>query len=233
MRLDFRHLQAVEEDHVGIDSVAAHLLDNANLDLRAVEVGVEEAEALGLARHLLQGRGPRQDQGLIGDLGGRDPDLLPGDDVVLAALVGAQLDLRGVEAGVGLGHRKAGLVLAADQRRQHAVLLLLRAEDDDRLQPEDVDVDGRRAGHGRPALCDGAHHDRGLEDAEPGPALRLRHGDPQPAAICNRSIEILRKGGLSVPRQPVVFVEEAAELQDFVADLLLIRGELELHGGLR
>jgi hypothetical protein len=33
---------------------------------------------------------------------------------------GAGLQLRGVQAGVGLGDREAGLLLAGDHRRQHA-----------------------------------------------------------------------------------------------------------------
>ena len=53
----------------------------------------------------------------IGHLGGRDEDLLSMHHIVVAIAHGACLQLQRVQAGVGLGHAKAGLVLALDQRR--------------------------------------------------------------------------------------------------------------------
>ena len=79
-----RDLEPVDEDLVGVDRLAAHLLDLAHLDVLAVEVGVEEAQAVVGLRHLLERRGARQQQHLVGDLRGRDPDLLPVDDVAVA-----------------------------------------------------------------------------------------------------------------------------------------------------
>ena len=42
-----RYLHAVDEQLVGIDRLAAHLLDLAHLDLAAVQVGTKQAQALG------------------------------------------------------------------------------------------------------------------------------------------------------------------------------------------
>ncbi len=66
----FRHRVGVEEHLVRVDGVAPHLLDLPHFDLPAVEVGIEEREA---------GIGFRQQQDLLGDLGGGDPDFLPRD----------------------------------------------------------------------------------------------------------------------------------------------------------
>jgi hypothetical protein len=65
---------------------------------------------------------------------------MSGEKVVVAAALGAHLDRSGVEPSVGLGHREAGLVLAGDQRRQHAALLLVGAQRDHRLQAKNVHV---------------------------------------------------------------------------------------------
>ena len=107
--------KSVDEQLVGVDRLAAHLLDLAHLDRAAVEVGVEQAQAVGRLLHLLQRRGAGQQQDLVGDLRGRDPDLLAVDDVAVAVAHGAGLELRGVEAGVGLGDGEAGL---APRRRR-------------------------------------------------------------------------------------------------------------------
>ena len=127
-----------------VDRLAAHLLDLARMHALAVEVGVEQAEAVGRVLDLLQRRGARQQQHLVGDLRGGDPHLLAVDDVAVALALGAQLQLRRVEAGVRLGDGEAGLLLAFRHRRQHALALLVVAEHDDRVEAEDVHVDRRR-----------------------------------------------------------------------------------------
>ena len=38
-----RHVQSVDEDLIGIDRVAPHLVDHAHLDMAAIERGVEQA----------------------------------------------------------------------------------------------------------------------------------------------------------------------------------------------
>ena len=102
-----RDFKILEEQLVGIDGLAAHLLDLVHGDALLVEIGVEQAQALGRRLHLFQRRGARQQQDLVGDLGGRNPDLLAVDDIFVALPHRAGLQLRGVEPGVGFGHRKA------------------------------------------------------------------------------------------------------------------------------
>ena len=69
---------------------APHLLDLVDLDAAAIEVGVEQAEAVGRRLHLFERRGARQQQDLVGDLRGRDPDLLAVDDIAVAVADGAR-----------------------------------------------------------------------------------------------------------------------------------------------
>ena len=162
---------------------AAHLRDLAHLDRAAVEVGVEQGHALRRARRLLERRRAGQDQHLLGDLGGRGPDLAADDDVAVAVAHRPRLEPGRVEPDIGLGHREAGLFLAGDQRRQKAPLLLVGAEHDDRVQPENVHVHRRGAAEPGAGLRDRLHDDRRLGDAEPAAAIFLRHRDAEPAAL--------------------------------------------------
>ena len=63
-----RNLEILEEQFVGVDRLAAHLLDLVHGDPRAVEVGVKEAEAARGRLHVFQRRGARQQQNFFGDL---------------------------------------------------------------------------------------------------------------------------------------------------------------------
>jgi hypothetical protein len=45
-----------------------------------------------------------------------------------------------IEPGIRFGHRKAGFFVAGDQRRQKAPLLVVGAENDNRVQAKDVHV---------------------------------------------------------------------------------------------
>ena len=66
-----RHRQLVEEELVGIDRLAAHLVDLAHLDVAAVEIGIEEREPVGALLDLLGRRGAREQQHLVRHLRGR------------------------------------------------------------------------------------------------------------------------------------------------------------------
>ena len=61
-----------------VDRVAAHLVDRANDDAAAIDLGVEQAQPLGLALDLLERRGAGKDEDLVRDLRGRNPDFLAG-----------------------------------------------------------------------------------------------------------------------------------------------------------
>ena len=112
---------------------------------------------------------------------------------MIAAPFRAHLEVGRVEPRVRLGDREACLVLAGDQRRQHAALLLVGPEHNDRLQSEDVHVDGGGPAHGRAGFGDRLHHDRGLGDAEASPAILRRHGNAEPARLRQRSMQLVRE----------------------------------------
>ena len=80
-----------------------------------------------------------------------------------------------------LGHGEAGLLAAGDQRLQPSRTLLVAAEHDDRVQAEDIHMDGGRTGKPRARGRDGLHHQCGFGHAQSGAAVFLRHGDAQPA----------------------------------------------------
>ena len=217
-----RDFEILEEQFVGIDGLAAHLLDLVHGDALLVEIGVEQAQALRRRLHLLQRRGARQQQDLVGDLRGGDPDLLAVDDVFVALAHRAGFQLRGVEPGVGFGHRKAGLVPAVDDRRQHARALLLGAEHDHGIEPEHVHMHGGRAGHAGARFRNRPHHDRGVGDAEPRAAILLGDADAEPAGIRQRAVEVGGIAALLVLLQPVGIVEARADFSDRVADRFLV-----------
>ena len=217
-----RNLEILEEQLVGIDGLAAHLLDLVHGDPLAIEIGVEQAQALRRRLHLLQRRGARQQQDLLRDLRGRDPDLLAADDVFVVLAHRAGLQLRGVEPGIRLGDRKAGFFLALDDRWQHALALLPGAEHHHRVKPEHVHVHGGRAGHTGAGFRDRAHHDRGIGDAEPRAAIFFGNADTEPPGIGHRLVEIGRKAALFVLLQPIGIVETRADLADGITDRFLI-----------
>ena len=229
MRSSIGNLEILEEQFVGVDDLAAHLLDLVNLDPPAVEIGVEQAEPVGRLLHLVQRRGARQQQDLLRDLRGRNPDLLPVDDIAIVLRHRAGLELRGVESGVRFGDGETGLLAALDHRRQHPLALLLGAEHHDRIEAEHVDVDGGGARHAGAALRDRAHHDRGFGDAEPGTAIGLGNADAEPSRIGQRLVEIVREAALVVLPQPIGVVEILTDLGDRVTDGLLLVGEGEVH----
>src|SRR5580704_8520512 len=93
--------QNSQKQFVGIDRLAAHLLDLMDGDLATIELGIEQAQAVGRVLHLLQWHGARQHQDFFGDLRGRDPDLLAVDDIFVAGAHRAALQLCGIEPVLG------------------------------------------------------------------------------------------------------------------------------------
>src|SRR6516162_1584742 len=57
-----RNLEPLDEELVGVDGLAPHLLDLVDLDPVAIEVGVEQAQPLRCTLDLLERRGSRQEQ---------------------------------------------------------------------------------------------------------------------------------------------------------------------------
>jgi hypothetical protein len=103
--------------------------------------------------------------------------------------------------------------------------LLPGSEHDDRLQPENVDVNRGGSAHGGAGFGDRLHHDRGLGDAEAGPAVLFRHGDAEPAGRSKRTMQLVRKVAAAILVQPIRVVELEAELADLFPDLLLLQAQ--------
>jgi len=155
--------------------------------------------------------------------------LLPVDDITVALAVGAHLQVGGVEAGIRLGNAETGGFLTANERREHALLLFLGTEYDDRIQAEQIEMYCRCPGETCAGFRHGLHHDRGFSDAEPAAAVNLRHRYAKPAAATNRIDEFLRKTSGVVAFEPIFGGKVRAELVDRIADGDLVVGELELH----
>src|SRR4029079_6894852 len=128
----------VDEKLVRIDRTPSHLRDFADIDVAPVEVGVEQAQAVGAARELFERRGPAKNEHLARDLRGRYPDLLAAEQIVLSLTYRLGLQLERVETDIRLGDSKTGLVTARHQRRQHSFLLLIVAEHHNRVQAKDI-----------------------------------------------------------------------------------------------
>ena len=214
------------------DRLPTHFRDFADLDLAAVEIGVEQGHPVRRPRHLLDRGRAGQDQHPLGDLRGRDPDFAARQHIMVAAALGAGFEPGRVEPGVRFGHRKAGLFRAGDQWRQKAALLLVAAKDDNRVQSENVHMDRRGAAEPRAQLGDRLHEYRGLGDAEPAAAVIRRHGDAEPPGLGHRPVKFVRKAALVVFREPVIVAEPRAEPQHRCPDLPLLLGQGEAHAAL-
>src|SRR5690606_4808637 len=177
----FGDRQAVDKDRVGIDGLAAHFLDALDIDIFAVEIGIEKRHAARRLAALIARRRADQQQDLVGPLRRRGPHLAAVDDIFAAVPFGFRLDRRSIEPGVGLGYAKAAAILTADKRWQHALFLLLRAIGDDRAWPKDIDMHPAATRVARARFRDCLHHDAGFGDAKPRAAILFGHGDPEPA----------------------------------------------------
>ena len=105
-----------------------------------------------------------------------DPEFRAVQDVAVAALLRAKLHRDDVGAGAGLRHGERAEMLAGDELRQIARLLLGPAPAEDLVHAE-VGMravgEADRAGGARNLL----HRDAMFEIAEPGAAIGLRDGD--------------------------------------------------------
>ncbi len=137
---------------------------------------------------------------------------------MVAVAHGLGLEMRGVEPDIGFGDGEARLLLAADERRQKAPLLLLAAELHHRVQAEDVHVQRRCAAEPGARLGDRLHHGGGLADAEAGAAVFFGHGDAEPAVARDGGVELLGETALAVALEPIGVAEPGTEPLDGVAD---------------
>jgi hypothetical protein len=224
-----RYRQAVDEHLVRVHRLAPHLGDFAYVAMVPVEIGIEEAESFGRFGAFLDRRRPHQQHDFLGFLRRRCPDLLAVNDIAIAAALSLGLDLRRVQSGVRFRHPETGNRLALNQVRQPAALLLVIAENDDRVRPEDVDVDRRGRAHRAGRFRHRVHQDGGFGHAEIGAAIFLGHGHAKPAGLRHRLVEIVRKLAGFVPVQPIIVVEAGAQAFHILADRLLFGREYEIH----
>ena len=78
----------------------------------------------------------------------RGPDFLAVDDVAVIGCLSKGLDTPGLKARIRLGDSKTALALALNQLGQPSLLLLIVAEDHDRMGSKNIDVYRRRGCHG-------------------------------------------------------------------------------------
>src|SRR6266851_767712 len=225
-----RNLKILDEQFVGVDGLAAHLLDFMNRNAATIEIGIEQAETVSRILHFFQRRSACQQQNLFGDLGSGDPDLLAADDVFVAGSYRAGFQLRGVEAGIGFGDGEAGLLCPFDDRRQHPLALLVIAEHHNGTEAEHIHMHRGGAGHAGAGFRNRPHHDRGIHDPQTGAAIGLGNADAEPAGIRQGLVEVGRETALLVLLQPIGIVETRADLCHGVADRFLIGCESEIHG---
>ncbi len=140
-----------------------------------------------------------------------------------------RLEAGRVQPGIGLGHRKTGLLLAGDQSRQKALLLLIGAKDDDRVQPENVHVDRRGATEPGAGFGDRLHQDRGFGNAEPAAAISLRHCNAEPTRFGHRPMELLREAAFLVLLQPILVAEARAQPRHGIPQFLLLDAQRKRH----
>jgi hypothetical protein len=137
--------------------------------------------------------------------------------------------LEGIQSAIRLGDSEASLVGPLYQWRQPAFFLRVRSEHHDRMEPEDIHMDSRRAGQAGACGRNGLHHERGFGDAQPRPAVFLRHRYTEPASVAKRLVKIVRKRAIRVLAMPVVVIEWLAQPLYRVPDVLLFFSKCEIH----
>ena len=137
--------------------------------------------------------------------------------------------MRGIKTGVRLRHAETGSIAAGNERRQPAFFLGVAAEYDDRVEAEDVHMHGGGVRHAGAGRGDGLHHDRRLDDAEPGAAVLHRHRNPEPAIAREGGMKFVGETPCAVLLQPVIKVELGAHRGDRGADRFLLGRNSEIH----
>ena len=134
----------------------------------------------------------------------------------------------GVRAGVGLGQPEGGEPAAGGEVGEPAVLLLVRAEEEDRHRPErrvrrDRDRDGRVDPR---QLLD---RDRVRDGVPAGPLVPLGDRDPEQPELCHLAHQLDREAALAVELLRDRRDALAREGADGVADELVLGREVEIH----
>lgn len=181
-------LGAVEE-HLVEPGAAVGLTQRTHVHAGLVDRHADQRQpdvALGV------GVGAAQQQDPVRPLRLGGPHLLPGDDESVPVDDGARAQRGEVRARLGFGEPLAPVLLAGEQRRQEASLLLGRAVGQQRRGDEaltDAEHDPRGAGTG-----EGLVDDRHLDRRQAATAVRDRPGRAQPASGPEPARPLLDRG---------------------------------------
>ena len=202
-----------------------------DVDLAAVEVGIEDGDAVGGPSAVFEFGCAGQEHDLVGHLRRRGPDLLTMDHIAARHLFSKGGDAGGVQARIRLGKAKTALILTGNQARHPAALLLMGALDHDGVGAKEVDMD--RGGRGHAAAMAGhlMHHDRRFGHAQTRAAIGFRHGDAEPACIGHGAVKLTGKDPVLIARQPIVIAKPAHDRAHPFADSLAFFGGGKGFGG--
>ena len=191
-----RHLAILEDELRRVGAAHAELVELLRLG--------ETLEALldDKRRHAARARrriGLGVDHEGLGHRTVGDPHLGAVEDVAVASSVGARAHRDDVRAGVRLRHRERADMLARDELRQIALLLLLGAVAVDLV---DAEIGMRAVGEAdrRRAARNLFHRDTMREVAEPCPAVFLRNRDAEHAELAKLRPEVARECVVAVDR---------------------------------
>ena len=204
--------------------LAGDLTQRADLDVVLLHVHQEVAETLVLRR---LGVGPRDEHAPLRVLGAARPHLLTGDDPLIAALDRARLQRREVRAGLRLREALTPDLIAGDDRREVAVLLLLGAPGHDRRTREQQSEHVRR--QRRTGASELLEEDRRLRQRRAATAVLTRPVHRGPAATGQATLEVTAPAvvGVLLGRRVAgrVLAQPAAELLTEL-ELLLVEGQV-------
>ncbi|MFN8016807.1 MAG: hypothetical protein U0P45_01655 [Acidimicrobiales bacterium] len=159
-----------------------------------------------------------------------DERLLAVDHPLVGGLVehGAGAGAAGIAAGFRLGEPEAAEGPAGEQVRQPALLLLLRAEREDRVGAE---PDARLQSDRRRLVDAGELLDGDAQGGEvrPRAAVLLREGQAEEAQLAHGQDRVGGERVVSVPRLGVGCDLGFGEVPHHLAELLLLVGEVEVH----
>ena len=159
-----------------------------------------------------RGRGARQDQRLVGHLGGGDPDLLArtagNARLRRSARVRMAAVLRPASGSVTAKQALCSPRMSGGSMRFFCSSLPNTTTG---LSPKMFMCTAEAPLMQAPDCGDRAHQHRGLRDAEAGAAIGLRHGDAEQARLGDRAVEVFREFGAPVLLQPIGIVEAGGE----------------------
>ena len=145
----------------------------------------------------------------VADLRGRRPDLLAGDDPLVAVLDRLRGRAREVGAGAGLREQLAPRVLPVEDAEQVFLLLTLVAVRDDRRRGEQIAETGRRTDR---AVARRSSRSRPSRDRAASPCPTRPRGSRRRVPGPGEDVPPLRHGELGVP----VLLEPRLDLGPYV-----------------